>query len=344
MTVSQLQQLEGILDRTPVTTVQETPTLRRISQLLPLGHRLYPLVRRYAEAGGLLSVPWGKYQLFLPSRWLLPISTWYVFEGRKHIPEFSLIHQVLPTLPAGTIVEVGANIGYYLLELRHYTAAPIVSYEPIPLVFGLLKKNIIANNLSNIDLRNRACGNTNGAILMNMGINSLPVGAAEQALSDQTLLEQPAPSLDAATLDDVASALCEWSQISVPVVTLDDDLQDVGKIALLKIDCEGFEYNVLQGATRILRDDRPTVFIELHPYAMKDLGHSVMDIFDLLRPHYMLELWDFQETANNPLVRLWQRYLPNHGTRIPSEQAALELIAQQRLPTFHLLARPMAHS
>ncbi len=339
MTVSQLQQLEQILDRTPITPIQETSALRWLSQLLPLGHRLYPLIQKYAAKGGLLSVPWGNYHLLLPSCWVLPISTWYVFEGRKHIPEFALIRRMLPTLPKGAIVEVGANIGYYLLELRHYTDAAIVSYEPIPLVFGLLKKNVERNNLPAIDLRNRACGNTSGSILMNMGINSLPVGSSDQAVDQAVTVEQPL-SLETATFDDLATALCEWSQISVPVVTLDEDLQATGRIALMKIDCEGFEYNVLLGAKHILQTDRPVLFIELHPHAMAALGHSVSDIFEFLRPFYTLEFWDFQDTSPNPVVRVLQRYFPDHGIQISSEQEALALIAQNRLPTFHLLAYP----
>ncbi|MCS6812371.1 MAG: FkbM family methyltransferase [Cyanobacteria bacterium] len=332
MTAVYLQQLEQILERTPISTIPSP--LQRLGQLFPLGHRLYPLVKPYADRGGLLSVPWGNYQLLLPSRWLLPISTWYVFEGRRHIPEFDLIRQVLTTLPAGTIVEVGANIGYYLLELRHYTDAPIIAYEPIPLVFGLLKKNIVANQLANIDLRNRACGHTSGSILMNMGINSMPVGTSEQI---DTRDESRG---DIATLDDMAAALCEWSQISVPVVTLDEDLQDIETITLLKIDCEGFEYNVLLGAQHLLATHRPTLFIELHPYAMADLGHSISDIVALLEPHYTLELWDFQEESRNPIARVWQRYFPNRGVQIASKEEALAQIAQHRLPTFHLLARP----
>lgn len=332
MTAVHLQQLDQILDRTPISFIPFP--LQRIGRLFPLGHRLYPLVKPYADRGGLLSVSWGNYRLLLPSRWLLPISTWYVFEGRRHIPEFDLIRRVLTTLPAGTIVEVGANIGYYLLELRHYTDAPIVAYEPIPLVFGLLKKNVVTNQLINIDLRNRACGHASGSILMNMGINSMPVGASEQVDDIEGLLD------NVTTLDDMATALCEWSQISVPVVTLDEDLQDVEKVALLKIDCEGFEYNVLLGAQRLLMTQRPVLFIELHPYAMADLGHSISDIVALLEPHYTLELWDFQEESKNPIARVWQRYFPNRGVQIASKEEALDRIAQHQLPTFHLLARP----
>jgi FkbM family methyltransferase len=47
-----------------------------------------------------------------------------------------------------------------------------------------------------------------------------------------------------------------------PVATLDDLITD--PVAVIKIDVEGMEHLVLQGAARILREDRPAVYLEAH--------------------------------------------------------------------------------
>ena len=58
----------------------------------------------------------------------------------------------------------------------------------------------------------------------------------------------------------------------VPVHKLDDIV--IGKVDLLKIDAEGHEYEVLEGAERILFEDRPIVFLNLRKGTQKMAGHT----------------------------------------------------------------------
>lgn len=57
----------------------------------------------------------------------------------------------------------------------------------------------------------------------------------------------------------------ERGRIIVPTVTLDDLLDHFGPPTLVKIDVEGAEIDVLAGASRLLADARPLIYIEVAP-------------------------------------------------------------------------------
>ena len=68
----------------------------------------------------------------------------------------------------------------------------------------------------------------------------------------------------------------------VPQVTLDSFLYDVDDIDLIKIDVEGYENEVLLGATEILKTHEPDIFLELHggfsPCAIRQFHDEVWPI------------------------------------------------------------------
>jgi FkbM family methyltransferase len=63
---------------------------------------------------------------------------------------------------------------------------------------------------------------------------------------------------------------------SVDAVPLDDLIQ--GRVDVLKIDVEGYEYNVLQGAQRILNEWHPSVLIEAKDTHQRRAGHTVQEL------------------------------------------------------------------
>jgi hypothetical protein len=68
----------------------------------------------------------------------------------------------------------------------------------------------------------------------------------------------------------------------VPVTTLDEYTRrnDVGRIHLLKVDVEGYEYNVFKGAENILASQRPVLLFESEQQHL--ITNSFEDIFDYL--------------------------------------------------------------
>jgi hypothetical protein len=52
------------------------------------------------------------------------------------------------------------------------------------------------------------------------------------------------------------------------MVTLDDVLLNRGGVDFVKVDTDGFDFEVLRGAERLLREQRPLLFFELAPYLL----------------------------------------------------------------------------
>lgn len=314
---------------TRVTRIRYVKLLRLISKLLPLKHRLKPLVNHYSKLDGLLSVPWGDYQLVFPSSWGQSFSalTNFVFEGRDIQPEFILLKEIIPTINDGILVDVGAHIGCYVLEFRHYSKLPVVAYEPANSVFQLLENNILVNNLKEVILKNCAVGSVRSDVLMNVDINSSvasPRKSQDSGLTSELGGEN--------TLTNVSSQNVEM-QVSVPLVTLDEDLKDVEKIALIKIDCEGFEYHVLAGAKQIIEKHKPILFIELHPLFIGRYGYTLEDVCNLIKPFYKIEFWDFNLSRNySKVTRFLNRYSINKGSKLSSEKQMLNVASSEPAP------------
>lgn len=69
----------------------------------------------------------------------------------------------------------------------------------------------------------------------------------------------------------------------VESITLDKYAREHPSPDVMKIDVEGFEYEVLQGSVEIFQRKKPKVlFVEVHPDMLESYGHSVTDVLSLL--------------------------------------------------------------
>ena len=314
-----------------VTPVKRTKILRLLHRALPLERKFLPLIEAYGSEPGLLSVPWGKFRLHFPSDWLADTCDAIYKAPESNNPEFfELLAPVVGKLQWGCIVDVGAAIGVYILNFRALTTMPMIAYEPSPLPFQLAKYNVQVNHVTNVELRNVACGDFQGDVDLQAGVNSF-IQCRSDVQTEYSVLDQ---------------YQCErisrrHSLISVPLVRLDDELESV-TVSLLKIDCEGFEYQVLQGAEQIIHRDRPYIFVELHPQHIESYGYSLSEVCDLLMPNYELEFWHYgwTERSKSAAVRFFGRYT-QRGHRFP-DQAAMLSTANRDSKTSQtfLLARP----
>jgi len=66
----------------------------------------------------------------------------------------------------------------------------------------------------------------------------------------------------------------------VKAVTMDSFVQkkNIEKVSLIKIDVEGFEMRVLQGAKKVISQHRPTLFIELDDSNLKEQQSSAKEL------------------------------------------------------------------
>ncbi|MDY7012621.1 MAG: FkbM family methyltransferase [Cyanobacteriota bacterium] len=329
-------QTEQLFKNSSLTFVENSFFLRLIYKLFPSVNRLYFTIAKYAQQKGLIGVPWGKYKLFLPSRWLDRFSlSDIIFKEKDATPELAVIQDLIRNLDRGTIVDVGAAIGLYTLHLRQHSKLPIIAYEPSPLAFAVCKKNVEINQLKDVEVRNKACGDENGSIVLDVGINS--------QISSEPSVPDSSNGGEIENLDDLATLTKEsWTKQKVELVKLDEDLRAIARISSIKIDCEGFEYNILAGAKRIIEEQTPILFIELHPQFIQSYGHTIEEICELLNPYYDLEYWDFQQARKmNRYARFLSHYFPKKGYKFASEAEMLNAANTQPIPTqLYLLGYP----
>lgn len=148
------------------------------------------------------------------------------------------LSRLLRHLEIDLVLDVGANDGGYASSLRNLGyAAWIISFEPLAEPFARLSD--IAAQDSRWDVVRTAVGDRDGEIVIHVAGND---GASSSAL----------PMLDAHLV--AAPSAAYVADEKVPVQRLDALVggQVEGRRCFLKLDVQGFERNVLDGAASIL--------------------------------------------------------------------------------------------
>jgi FkbM family methyltransferase len=146
-----------------------------------------------------------------------------------------------------TCLDVGGHVGYLAVIMARLVgpSGRVVAFEPVPGTFEALRANVRLNELHNVALECTAVGESDGIISLYCDGN--------QELSWT-------PSVAAYSV----TGNCP-TKISVPVLSLDCYLAKTAlRPNLVKIDVEGAELAVLQGARRMLLECRPVLLIEIH--------------------------------------------------------------------------------
>lgn len=179
---------------------------------------------------------------------------------------------------ADLCIDVGANRGEYSRTLLQATRGTVIAFEPHPRTFGELGA-----------IRER---HSDRFIAVNQGVADVE-GELELCWGDN--LELASFSKEVLAIGYVGA--CNVHRSSVPVTTLDAYFAGPGRqlgdreITLLKIDTEGFEFEVLKGARQTLRE-RPPKFVQVeinHHQLFR--GHTLFSLSRLLadyRPYQIL--------------------------------------------------------
>ncbi|MEC8882504.1 MAG: FkbM family methyltransferase [Pseudomonadota bacterium] len=91
------------------------------------------------------------------------------------------------------IIDAGSNIGCVALYMKHYfPRAHILCFEPDDFLFSILKRNIVNNNLQNVELHNCALGGEDGeCILYSSNDRHLSGGLGNSIKPDWGIQESP---------------------------------------------------------------------------------------------------------------------------------------------------------
>lgn len=144
--------------------------------------------------------------------------------------------------PAGTIFDIGANIGWHSLAFaRACPRAAIHSFEPLPPTYRYLAGNVARNGAANVTTHNFGFSDHAGELVFYFD----PAGTGSASSANIT----------------GGTAL---RKITCAVDTVDAFTERTGlRPDFVKCDVEGAEWLVIQGATATIRRDRPVVFAEM---------------------------------------------------------------------------------
>jgi len=163
------------------------------------------------------------------------------------------------------VVDVGANVGYYAVNipLMASNVKKLYAFEPLPNVYKQLRVNVELNNLdSRVEPFNLAVSNSQNEIEL-----YVPNTFGSSAASSVELHPEVANS-----------------KVRVRSDTLDILYKQrlISKCDFLKIDVEGAEKFVLEGAQQLLSSERPVILAEILRKWSSAQGYQANDILKML--------------------------------------------------------------
>ncbi|HEX8923837.1 MAG TPA: FkbM family methyltransferase [Patescibacteria group bacterium] len=152
-----------------------------------------------------------------------------------------------------TVIDIGANIGYDTILLAKKVGAKgrVYAFEPDKTNYEILIENIRANNLENVEAVSAAVGKNEG---------TAKLFESKDNFGDHRIWKPENNKKFGA--DD-----------EVKMISLDGYFKNKKeKIKLIKIDTQGWEPAVIEGAEKLMAKDSPTLFMEYWPWAYKKAG------------------------------------------------------------------------
>lgn len=159
-------------------------------------------------------------------------------------------------------VDIGAHAGRHLFPMLHVIGSKgkVLAFEPIPRLADALQSNIdLLGWGENVDLRCMALSNEDGTTTFNV---------AEDAPGFSGLLKRTY---------DVPTRITE---IEVTLGKLDNLARDFDSLRYVKLDAQGAEWLILQGAVETIRRLRPIVSFEFGEASYGAYGVNPADVYD----------------------------------------------------------------
>lgn len=221
---------------------------------------------------------------------------------------------------ARTIVDVGMNVGNNTMEYATW-ANTVHGFEPTPSTFELAKANVELNQ--HVELKGRYYNSHKimsehdpdhadgwyklpdksfASLSMTAAVHLYNVGLGNVAGSFQ-MEDHPNNVGHNCIITEERSKKTKYNVYNVTVNTLDSyNFEDVDAI---KIDCEGYEYLILQGAINTITQCRPVVQLEIVEAQCKKFNYTPQDMFDLF--HKQIGNYVTTDFQGNDLGTDWKR-------------------------------------
>ncbi len=165
--------------------------------------------------------------------------------------EIGFMRQFAP--PGATVLDIGAYIGTHTLAFARMVGPDghVIAFEAQPVAFGVLERNVTANQLKNVRVENVVVSDRPGAIV----IPTIDIDQSGSFGSASVSAElHTAPRENQAAIGP-GSHTVEARSIAI------DELE-LAQCDLLKIDAEGAEDLIIRGAERTIERLRPVIYAE----------------------------------------------------------------------------------
>jgi FkbM family methyltransferase len=165
-------------------------------------------------------------------------------------------------------VDAGANQGEFTVCAANcVTDGHVFSFEPVPAIRERLERNVAANRFKNVTVHPVG--------LSDDSEDDVPIFGADAAFSDGT------QHIGLPTLFDVSGRKTPLAHIDLR--RLDDMLPETQRVDVIKVDVEGAELSVLQGAEATIRREKPAIIFEANRETSQAAGYPVEALFDWLK-------------------------------------------------------------
>jgi len=141
-----------------------------------------------------------------------------------------------------TVIDVGGNLGFFVLILNELVgnSGKIFSFEPSKKLNQKLTSTVKINNLQNVSIVNLALGDSERSSILHYNPKQSGLSSIVSNFENNSLSEE------------------------IKITTLDKFAENIsGRVSFIKIDTEGYEPQVLRGAQKLIKRDKPTIYIEL---------------------------------------------------------------------------------
>ena len=173
------------------------------------------------------------------------------------------------------VLDIGANIGYYSLSMSK-RVKNVIACEPVTDNYNRLKNNIRLNKVKNIKTLKIALGDTfkYDTIFLNKCCN----------LCSFNIKSDKGEIVKVSTVD---------------LLNKDYDFN------FLRMDAEGYEFEILKGAEKFLKKDNIRLMIEVHPHLLSDKFSDFVKI--IIDNNFKCDFMAFESKSNGFFIKAYQK-------------------------------------
>lgn len=203
---------------------------------MKLGNKLTPLY--YLGQGNkkeIIYLPDGKISILLRVGTLDKFVAWEVWKYKEY-------GDFVPN-NGDVVIDIGGHIGTFTLFISSkLKAGRVITFEPVPKNFKMIKRNLSLNNINNVVVNQQAVGSKTGESILHLDEENNGANSFYESDSDKII------KVSTTTLEEIFNRF------------------KLKEVKLLKIDAEGAEYDILLNCKDNLLRKIKKIVIEYHDY------------------------------------------------------------------------------